>query len=80
MNILNEYNPTTFIMSGNYYVEIKSRSDGFHDVHHENCKLLPPVSKRIHLGHHLNFSIALKEAGLYYSRVKECPNCGKNVE
>jgi len=62
-------------MPENYFVGTKAQSDGCHAVHKSGCKHLSRGGQFIDLGIHLNLSIALKEAGLYFEKVRGCDIC-----
>lgn len=59
----------------NFYVSIFSESNGTHEVHREDCNLLPTEEKRILLGEFSNFYDAVKSARLLFLQSNCCYLC-----
>lgn len=64
-----------FFIMALYYVNKKSQSDGYHEVHTSLCSKLPDSENRIYLGDFNSCSEAIKKAKNYYSLVDGCYLC-----
>ncbi|WP_066434084.1 hypothetical protein [Chryseobacterium sp. CCH4-E10] len=58
-----------------YYVNKKAQSNGDHEVHHEDCILLPSLENRKYLGLFSSCDDAVKEAKKDYSKANGCLRC-----
>ena len=59
----------------NYYAHIPINSNGYHEIHTEECSHLPDVENRIYLGQFPNCKYAIVEAHKYFERVNGCSFC-----
>lgn len=62
-----------------YYVNKNSNTTGEHEVHNEECKVLPNDYNRIDLGYHSNSNDALIKAKTLYNNVDGCFYCCKEI-
>ncbi|HID4139596.1 TPA: hypothetical protein ACXEYS_005082, partial [Escherichia coli] len=63
-------------MYSNYYVNRQAQSNGDHEVHRDDCRYLPSVLNRHHLGAFLNCGGAVAEARrLGFYRANGCRFC-----
>jgi len=60
-----------------YFICTRSRIDGSHTIHREDCPLLPEDDKRIFLGTFTTVSEALFEAAMHFRKPDSCPFCSK---
>lgn len=62
-----------------YYVNKNSNTTGEHEVHNEECKVLPNDYNRIDLGYHFNSNDALIKAKTLYNNVEPSFEDAKEV-
>ena len=60
-----------------YYVNKKGDSDGFHEVHTEECTYCPDVINRTYLGYYSSCEEAVNEARGHYVKVDGCFWCSR---
>jgi hypothetical protein len=58
-----------------YYVSTQKQSNGDYEVHSEDCRYLPKLINRIHIGIHSNCADALTEAKKIYQHSNGCKTC-----
>lgn len=58
-----------------YYVNIVSKEDGIHEVHHEQCKKMPVIIHAKFLGTLPNCKDAIEEAKKTFAQSKGCKVC-----
>lgn len=59
----------------NYYVNKNAQPTGEHEVHRSDCRWLPEMYNRIHLGAFTNCADAIRKAKEYYTNVDGCYYC-----
>lgn len=69
------YNFIKGVVVDKFYVSIFSESNGTHEVHREDCHLLPTEEERFFLGEFSNFYDAVKSARLVFSQSNCCYFC-----
>ncbi|MCB0807212.1 MAG: hypothetical protein KDC05_15550, partial [Bacteroidales bacterium] len=62
-------------MPANYVVNTKPGKDGNHKIHVQGCSKISYPSSCLDLGIHINYSIAVKEAKLYFPKIITCEYC-----
>jgi len=63
-----------------YYVNTQAQSNGDYQVHSEDCRHLPKLINRIHLGIHSNCEDALTEAKKTFSHSNGCKKCSPECD
>lgn len=58
-----------------YYVNKNALGNGIHEVHKDDCNLLPNQKTCIDLGIHMNYKSAIVKAMDYYQQTKCCLYC-----
>lgn len=64
-------------MLKSYLVNIHPQENGDHEVHNEDCKLLPALGHRKYLGDYYDCEEAVKESKKYFSQSNGCYWCCK---
>lgn len=62
-------------MFKHYYVNDIAQSDGYHEVHSEDCSFVPNVNNRTYLGYFNNCKDAVKKAKNTYLKSDGCFWC-----
>ena len=58
-----------------YYVDCYPKSHGFHEVHVQDCEVLPNFINRKYLGHFKDLKIAIYDAQKTFPNAVSCPLC-----
>ncbi|WP_200978923.1 hypothetical protein [Echinicola sp. 20G] len=64
-------------MKNRFYVNSMAYSDGYHEVHHEKCQLLPNANQQLFLGYFENFNEAIGKSKRIYPLSMGCQFCCK---
>lgn len=60
-----------------YYVNKNAQSDGYHEVHNDECTRLPDVLNREYLGYFNNCKDGVAKAKTIYSNSDGCAYCSQ---
>ncbi|MEJ2055363.1 MAG: hypothetical protein P8X42_15715 [Calditrichaceae bacterium] len=61
----------------NYYVSKKVTATGYHEVHKQNCPLMPERNEILYLGYFTHCTPAVQKAKDYFKNVYGCRECAK---
>lgn len=60
-----------------YYVNQNAQDDGYHEVHAEDCVLLPLLKNKEYIGDFPICGLAIIKARMHYKNVDGCIHCAK---
>lgn len=71
-------NHTSGINLYRYYVNKNALKNGVHEIHTDNCNLLPSTKTCIDLGIHINIISAIVKARDFFQQLNDCSCCTHN--